>query len=74
MFWKTKPDFEWIQHINPDGSVGGFVAKGANVGGNVTLGRTSFVLPGAKVNENEVVRRGVIVTEHGQLPIGAMIG
>ncbi len=39
-----------VRHINPDGSVGGWVPENSNIPQSVSLDRRSVVLPGAKVS------------------------
>lgn len=67
MAFAAYKSIEWIQHFNPDGAPGGLVAKGARVGRNVTIGRTSRVMPDAVVDENSVIDLGILVTRDGEM-------
>lgn len=59
----------WVTHTNPDGSEGGLVASSAEVGKNVTIGKTSLVFPGAKVPDNSVIELGVLYTPEGPVKL-----
>lgn len=65
MFFSRQRRVSWLPHTNPDGSIGGSVASTAEVGLNVTIGKTAIILPGAKVPDNTVVALGVVYTPDG---------
>lgn len=67
MFFSRTSSERWLQHVNPDGSLGGFVAESAAVGVNVTVGKTARVFPGATVPDNTVIELGVMYTPEGPL-------
>lgn len=50
-----------IRRRNPDGSVGGWVARSAKVHPSAVVHVDAIVEPGAVVTENAIVRNGTIV-------------
>tara|TARA_R110000850_G_scaffold176275_4_gene302231 strand:+ start:1161 stop:1376 length:216 start_codon:yes stop_codon:yes gene_type:complete len=69
MFFRKSKKTQWVAHINPDGSEGGRVALSAQVGENVTIGKTARVLPGAKVPDNTIIELGVFYTPDGPVKL-----
>lgn len=62
-----KTRIAWTTHINPDGSEGGRVAKGAVVGHNVTIEKLALVFSGATVPDGTILMHGDYYTEDGLL-------
>ena len=67
MFFSKTPRIPWTTHINPDGSEGGRIEQGAEVGSNVTIRKTARVFEGAKIPDNAVLEFGVFYTSEGPL-------
>lgn len=55
------------QHINPDGSMGGFVPTGATVSSEAFVGKSAVIMDGAKVGPGERIDSGEIVTPQGRV-------
>ncbi len=64
---KTSPLKEnWTYHVNPDGTKGGQVFKGATVDPSAYIGPTAVILSGAIIGPNAHVRNGSIISKSGE--------
>src|SRR5438034_252631 len=60
---KEKPE-NYVQHTNPDGSLGGWRHKTATLGSDVSIGTGSIVLEGAKMGDFSMIGRGSVMGEN----------
>lgn len=61
---------EWKDHINPDGSRGGMVARTAVIDPGVYIPVSAVVLPGVHVSAETIVEDGALITSDGAVRFG----
>lgn len=49
-----------VRHVNPDGSLGGWIPAGKVIPASVFVHRTAIVLPGANLKPNMVIGHGLV--------------
>lgn len=62
---KVKDNAGGKRHVNPDGSLGGFVSNGASVDPKAYMAPSSYAFSGAVLGPEDRLEPGDLATEHG---------
>lgn len=56
VFHAESGDIQMVRHVNPDGSIGGWIAPNQHVPENVYIDPFVTVVPGAKLQRGQVIK------------------